>query len=322
MENYDIKRQIKAENKNKLLSDGGLIGFFSVILLLILFQGGVDNPFAVIHQPDSDQQLEKEYKSGTEYVRMENAELEYTGYYKEDKDNQVIYNCYLMELGKKKYFVFVPAGRSGDNKEAPGAVLKNYTFSAKIQKDKELFETVAEDYNMTVAEFCKSSKVSELVFNEARSNRKLMFGIWGLAFFLLSAGIGYIIYFSFRMERIEKNRYVKALSIYGDPMEILNNVNNEINEELLFDSNNIKVTRNWVAGFKAGRVFIVPMEEIGTVEKGEKVKRAYGFVKLGYELYVKIITRHGESMEFFIENEKEEEELLSVLKADAEEEEK
>lgn len=313
MENYDVRKQILTENKNKLLSDFGLIGLFTVILILILFKGSIPNPF-LLSTPNTEIELEDDYKSGKRYIRVENAVLEYTGYYKENKKGTVIYNCYITSIEDMDYFVFVPASRSGDNPEDPENILYNYTFTAKISKDKELFDMVASDYDMTVDEFIKSYGVSDKVLNEARSDRKNIFVIWGFIFLFILGEIGYIVVRFLNMSKIEENRYIEELNRYGEINTVLDDINEDVRTNLKYNSTNVKIGEKWFVGFGLGKIFITTIDEIADTEKLTKAKKAYGFVKLGYyELFLKIRSKDDREFVFTIESDNEAEEIFNIL---------
>ena len=116
MNQYEIRKQIQRENGNKLFSEMGLVLFLIVIILTIIFVGKLPNPFRVVTVNDGNEIIE-EYNNGLDYVKVKNASLEFTGYYKEDSDGNVRYYCYSTLIGDNKFFVFVPVSRTGDNPE-------------------------------------------------------------------------------------------------------------------------------------------------------------------------------------------------------------
>jgi len=168
----------------------------SILLLLIacglLLSGLVINPFRVANIT-KENRIETTYNKGIRYVRFQNQTLDFTGYYKMDKNNEIVYNCYVTRDYKKQYFVFVPVKRSEDEKGVALKTLNNYSFEARIQKDEEILKMVSSDYEMSSNQFMKKYKVSELILDEAGARRTEVLGIWIALFIILLSYCGYSI---------------------------------------------------------------------------------------------------------------------------------
>ncbi|HEX3022010.1 MAG TPA: hypothetical protein VHP81_06435 [Lachnospiraceae bacterium] len=312
MEQYDIRNQIKAENNSKLIGELGLIFFLIVIILCIIFVGKMPNPFKMV-TPSNEKELYEAYDSGLDYIKISNATLEFTGYYKEDAKGNIIYNCYSTNVGKERFFVFVPAKNSGEDAWNPEETLKNYSFKAKMHTDNALFETVANDYDLSVEDFISSNVISKIMLDEARSDQARMYLIWIAFGIILLLCIIYTIISYVHLKSITARKEVRVLKKYGDIDEVLNKINDEIQDKLEFSSLHLKITQNYIAAFCNGKIFISSREDISEVRLKSKIRKAYGIVKLGYEDFIQFIRKNDTIFELEVSNELEAGEILEIL---------
>lgn len=313
MYNFDIKEKIIGENKKKIMGKIVIMIVFLAMTTLFTLSGNLLSPFYVI-KTNSDEELMKEYDKHKKYVSFESLELEFTGYYKTNKAGNVVYNCYATSFDKIKYFVFVPAKRSSLGQEEPEMTLKDYSFVAKIQKDEDLFQVISEDYNIETNQFSEQLGISNLIFNEAKSDRNDMLALWFLFFLILIIGIVYIINLVIHVGDIEKTKAVEALSRYGDISKVIESINQEMQNSKVFDSNYISITHNWFMSFYEGNIVIINIKNIELVEEQSIIKKAYGLIPIGKALFIKLNTRDGQSYKISIETSMESKEIIEVVK--------
>lgn len=313
MNTYDIRKQIQKENKNKLLSEVGMVLFLLVIVFCLIFAGQLSNPFHVLDAKNG-KDLMKEYEAGGDYVKVTNASLEFTGYYKEDKNGKILYNCYATIIGEEKFFVFVPNSRSGEDANKPDELLTNYSFTARMHTDPDLLSIVAEDYEMTTEEWIGTGVISTVVLDEAASDITRMYIIWGAIICVIFLCLVYCIISYNNLKNIYKRKEVKNLAQYGEIDTILDSINKEVNNTLEFDSINMKITKNYLIAFTNGKVYLGKRALISKIEIISKVKKAYGIVKLGYEDFLQIYESDKRVFEVPILNELEAEEVLMIMK--------
>lgn len=309
MNQYDIRKQIQRENRNKLFSEIGLVLFLIVIIVTIIFAGKLPNPLRVLTTGDGKEIVE-EYKKGLDYVKVKNASLEFTGYYKEDKDGNVRYNCYSALLGDEKFFVFVPVSRTGDD---PAELLTDYSFTARLHTDTNLLSAVAEDYDMTLEEWNDTNIISTIVLDEANLDRTRMLVIWGALLCVIALCAIYLVISYLHLKDIYAREEVKYLSRYGDVRQVLDDINKEVNNNLVFDSIPIKITRNYFIAFTNGKILLEKRKQISEVKLVSKVKKAYGLVKLGYENFLQIIEDDVTIFEVPIVSEVEAKEIMNIM---------
>ena len=312
MNTYDIRKQIQKENKNKLISEVGMVLFLFVLVFCLIFVGNLSNPFHVL-EAQNGIDLMKEYEAGVDYVNVTNASLEFTGYYKEDKNGKIIYNCYATIIGDEKFFVFVPTSRSGADPNNPEELLNNYSFTARMHTDPDLLSMVAKDYDMTTEEWIDTGIISTVVLDEAGSELTRMYVIWGAIICVILLCLVYCITSYNNLKNIYKRKEVMNLAQYGEIDTILDCINNEVEKKLEFDSVNMKITKNYLIAFMSGKMYLGKRELISKVEIISKVKKAYGFVKLGYEEFLQIYEGDKTVFEMPIFNEAEATEVISIM---------
>ncbi|WP_167957712.1 hypothetical protein [Anaerosporobacter faecicola] len=312
MNTYEVRKQIQKENKNKLIGEIGMVLFLLVILCCIVFVGRLSNPFHVLDSKNG-KDLVKEYEAGTDYVKVRNATLEFTGYYKEDKNNNILYNCYATVIGEEKFFVFVPAKRSGKDPKDPDKTLSNYSFTARMHKDSELLSVVAKDYELTVEELVETDVISTIVLDEADLDLTRMYIIWIALICVILLCILYCIISYVHLKSIYKRKEILELQKYGPIDEVLDAINEEVANHLVFDSIALKITEQYLLAFRSGKVYIQKCKYITNVLITSKVKKAYGIVKLGYENFLQIYEGEQVVFELPMENEIEAKEILEVM---------
>lgn len=309
---YDIRNQIKRENKLKLIGDFGMILFLLVILCCIIFACKLNNPFYVLKAKEGTD-LEREFKKGTDYVTINNATLEFTGYFKEDKQGKILYNCYATVIGSNRFFVFIPPERSGSNASNPDESITGYSFTARMHKDNNLIKMVAADYNMTVEEWNQTNKISQVVMDEVNTQRVRMFVVWSALICIVIICILYGLITYRNLRDIYIRREVEYLKKYGDIDDVLDDINEEVENDIEFDSIHIKITKNYFLCFLNGKLLIDKKSALSDVKVVSRVKKVYGIVKLGYERYLQVMREGQLVIELPIENAMEEEEILSLM---------
>ena len=310
---YDIRKQIQKENKKKLISEVGMVLFLLVIVFCLIFVGKLYNPFHVLDAKNG-KDLMKEYEAGVDYVKVTNATLEFTGYYKEDKSGKNLYNCYATVIGEEKFFVFVPTSRSGEDVDHPDELLTNYSFTARMHTDPDLLSMVAQDYEMTTQEWIDTGVISTIVLDEADAEITRMYIIWGAIVCVILLCIVYCIISYQNLKNIYKRREVRNLASTGEIDNVLDCINKEVEKELEYDSVNMKITKNYLIAFSNGRIYLGKRELISKVELVSKVKKAYGFIKLGYEDFLQIYEGDKTVFEIPIFNDVEASEILAIMK--------
>ena len=312
MSTYDIRKQIQKENKNKLISEVGMVLFLLVIVFCLVFVGKLSNPFHVL-DAQNGKDLMKEYEAGVDYVKVTNASLEFTGYYKEDKNGKILYNCYATVIGEEKFFVFVPTSRSGEDANQPDELLTNYSFTARMHTDPDLLSMVAQDYEMTTEEWIDTGIISTIVLDEADSDITRMYIIWGAFICVIILCLVYCITSYNNLRNIYKRKEVKNLARDGEIDDVLDSINMEVDKELEYDSVNMKITKNYLIAFTDGKIYLGKRALISKVELISKVKKAYGFVKLGYEDFLQIYEGDKAVFEIPILNNVEATEILAIM---------
>ncbi|WP_310604419.1 hypothetical protein [Anaerosporobacter sp.] len=315
MNTYDIREQIKRENRNKLIGEIGVVLFLLAIIFSIIFIGKLSNPFHVIEGKEG-LNLEKEYDAGASYVKVTDASLEFTGYYKEDKNGKILYNCYATLIGEEQFFVFVPASRSGEDIDSPEELLTNYSFTAHMHTDADLLNIVAEDYKMTTEEWIDTGVISTIVLDEANSDMTRMYIIWVALICVVLLCLAYCIVSYNNLKDIYKRKEVMDLTRYGEVDNILDCINEEVDSSLEFDSINMKITKNYLIAFINGKIYIGKRTSISKVEVVSKVKKVYGIVKLGYEDFLQIYEGDKKVFEIPSFSEVEVVEVLTIMNSD------
>lgn len=292
MHTYDIRNMIKRENKKKLTRDIAMVIILFVVAIVFIIALNLTKVFNVI-SPESDKALENAYNNGAKYITFDKSQLEYTGYYKLNKNEEVIYNCYSLCFDTLKYFVFVPVNKSGSNPKDPTSILTDYSFTAKLQSDAELFQMVSTDYNLSTDDLYETYGISPIIFNEVKSDRSQILAIWVLIFIVFIISGGFVILSFIHIADVTKHKAVMDLSEYGNLENVLNEINEEINEGEYFDSDNIKITENWILGFNHGHITIVNFLDIKNIEQLTKTKKVFEIMSNGYHVFIKINKTDG-----------------------------
>lgn len=193
MHHLDIRNQGQNDKKNRLSIEVAVILLMITTVIFIMLENHhINNPFKVL-KPSINEDLTKRYEEGVRYLKVDSAELVFTGYYREDEKGNIKYNCFKTSFGDMEYFVFVPVKRSGGNPENPSLSLENYSFLGKLEKGNEILDYVAKNYDISVDDFMKEYQVSSIIINEANSDRTQMIVLWCVLFLLICLGMCYII---------------------------------------------------------------------------------------------------------------------------------
>jgi len=312
MKLYDVRIHIKKQNKLRLIGDICVVLFLIAILGCIVYERNIANPFHVRNVTDSSQP-DKAYKDGLDYVHVNQAELEFTGYYKEDKKGNIIYNCYATRIGNRKYFVFVPVSRSGENPEEPAVKLTKYTFTARLHKDGKLIKMVAEDNNMTVTDWSERGEFSSIVLDEANLQRTKWYFIWAIIALIILICIIYGLISFYNLKSIYNRSEIVYLKRYGEIDALFDQINDEVEHNIEFDSIHLKITKSYILCFYSGKIFIDRRDAISKVQIASKIKKVYGIVNLGYERFLQFVREDQVVFELPIENMVEEEEIIKLL---------
>lgn len=310
---YDIRKQIRIENKTKLIGEMCIMIVLVSITALLILNCNLKNPF-IVAKPTSDKMVEEKFKQGIDYVKFDGADLEFTGYYKMNEKNKIIYNCYSIKFDKLKYFVFVPANRSGEDQANPEKNLKNYSFTAKVEIDNDLFDMVARDYGLNKDEFLKAYGVSNIVFDEAKSDRLEMYALCFLFSLIVVVCIIYLVLSLRQVNEITRNKHVRQLSKYGDIDKILDTMNEEIKNGRIFDSGKVKITNHWVIGFFDGNVSIFSKSNVKNLEVKKEIRLAYGVLPAGTALYLIFSLVDQTKHKIHIDSKVHAEEVLEIFK--------
>lgn len=313
MYEYDVRNQIKTENKSKLFGEASIMAIVLAAIICIMYTVRIDNPFG-IDSPKMDKEISDMYEKGDRYISLDSVDLSYTGYYKEDKEGNAIYNCYKLTMDELAYFVFVPLERSGENLENPEVLLSDYSLEGKLRKDEALLEIVSKDYNSDMDTFMKEYHVSSIMIDEARNDRGQVMLVWGLFALLL---LGYIIYIVWSLSRAGNPKNRREIRKLGEKEEldtILDEINKEVSKQKQFDTNRVKITDNWFLAFYDGNIVITSRNKIYSVRGIEKVKKAYGIAKIGFRSFIEIVLENGFTYEIPIEESKDYEEILEIFK--------
>ncbi|SFR62741.1 hypothetical protein [Anaeromicropila populeti] len=169
--------------------------------VLLLISGIVLNPFE-IKTVKSDKQIEKAYYDDISYIKLEQQSLDFSGYYKMDKDGKIVYNCYVAEFDETKFFVFIPNDKSVDESGNAKEELKDYNLIGRLKEDEKLFEMVAEDYQLSAEEVRDKYNISSIIIDEAGAKRQEVGFIWITLFTLLSSYFIYLVVLLFREIKI------------------------------------------------------------------------------------------------------------------------
>lgn len=190
-----MKKTIKSEKKTfhqKRFFE--LIGTFILLMVavILLCSGAVLNPFRV-REIKEEADIVAAYEEHISYVKMTGQNLDFTGYYRMDRNGDITYNCYVTTDYDTKFFVFLPVERTVDENGDTQETITDYDLVGRIKKDEQLIETVAGDYEVTLENFMEECSVSEIVIDEAGAKRKEVLIIWIALFVLLSLYCIYVL---------------------------------------------------------------------------------------------------------------------------------
>ncbi|BCN32822.1 hypothetical protein bsdtb5_41170 [Anaeromicropila herbilytica] len=309
---YDIRKQIRTENRRKLIGEIVIMITLVFITALILLTCNLKNPFVVV-EPSNSKQLDKAYKSGVDYVRFKHVNLEFTGYYKTNESNEIIYNCYALTLDDTKYFVFVPAKDSDGNKESPKSEINNYSFTANMQKDWKLIEKVSKDYDSEKTEFLEEYGVSDIILNEAKSDRMEMYLLWALFMLIVIISLVYLVLSLLQVKLITRDKAVKKLVNYGNIQEILDSINKEVLSEKIYESGKTKLLKNWIISFDLGDIHIIPKQIIQSVTLIKEKRKVYGFFSIGEANFMELTLTDGAKEAVYVKSSLIGEEMKQII---------
>ena len=141
-----------------------------------------------------------------------------------------------------------------------------------------------------------------------------MYIIWGAIVCVILLCLVYCIISYYNLKNIYKRIEVRNLASAGEIDNVLDCINKEVEKELEYDSVNMKITKNYLIAFSNGKIYLGKRELISKVELVSKVKKAYGFVKLGYEEFLQIYEGDKTVFEIPILNDVEAVEILAIMK--------
>ena len=166
---------------------------------------------------------------------------------------------------------------------------------------------------MTLEEWNDTNIISTIVLDEANLDRTRMLVIWGALLCVIALCAIYLVISYLHLKDIYAREEVKYLSRYGDVRQVLDDINKEVNNNLVFDSIPIKITRNYFIAFTNGKILLEKRKQISEVKLVSKVKKAYGLVKLGYENFLQIIEDDVTIFEVPIVSEVEAKEIMNIM---------
>lgn len=311
MYTYDVRKQIRTENKKRLFGDISIVIILISMITIIMLLCDLKNPFIIL-TPSTDRVIEENFINGANYVRFDNSDLEFTGYYKMDQRGNVIYNCYAITIDQMKYFVFVPENRSGSDSENPDSDLTGYSFTAKLEEDDELFQMVASDYDLEADEFREQYGVSNIIFNEAKSGYKETLALWVLFISTIILSVVYVVISLLKVNKLTRSKAVRELSKYGELESVLDDINKEVNTKILYESNIIKITTNWLLVFDTGTIILLPFQDMKSIEKKKKLKMVYGHFPIGLYSCLEIVLKDDSLWRIPIDNSDNKEEIYGI----------
>lgn len=306
MYKYNIRKQIEKENKKKVFSEFIIFIIVLAIQILVMFYANFPNPFKIV-KVNNKSEIEKLYDKGVDFVKFENMTLSFIGYSNLNKDNEIIYNCYSIDLGKKSYLVYISANHSEDK-------IENFSAIARLKENKRLLNQIASDYDIIPEKFLTDYDLSYIILDTVNT-RISMYQIIVIVFELIVAF--FICYFLYRYKKAKDILYcegIKKVSKKYNINKLLDKVEREIKNKKVFDCNTIKITKNWLVYIYNNDIDIIQRKEILSVEKKERLNKIYGFINLGYKNYIKIKLKSGEIYELVTENMTDCEDIFQILK--------
>lgn len=123
------------------------------------------------------------YKRVHPYVRIDHADLAFTGYYSVDSHDQVYAYYFFGQIGKYGYFVEIPPERAGSSISEGIGSLEGYSFTASLSEGHSLIDEVAGLEGISTEEYTDGYDISETVLLERSCDREKVIIYYGIALF-------------------------------------------------------------------------------------------------------------------------------------------
>jgi len=153
------------------------------ILCCLIF---VKNPFW-IHRAGPDQlpDLEEIYSEKTPYIKLEHADLQYTGFYSVHEDEIMSY-CFIVTLGDHSYLTEMSAGTVHSLTSDVAEGLKNVSVFGQMRRDGQMLEKMAASEGTDTETFKEKYQLGSIVIYQYGSGYTQMVVCYILA---LLAGV-------------------------------------------------------------------------------------------------------------------------------------
>lgn len=174
-------------------------------VLIIITAGSIlfyRNPW-LVHRIDASQAtpevLSEIAESTSPYVKIENMELTFTGYYKVNGNGTVCSYCYMGSIGNYYVLTDLPAkdkGALAQDSKLEENILKDYTLTGQLVKKNDITARLAEEENMELDEYKAYYHMADIEIHDYDSDQERMriYQMMGLILAVGAAAAGAILW--------------------------------------------------------------------------------------------------------------------------------
>lgn len=201
-------------------------------------------------------------------IQLTMEEIKYTGYdYYEDGKLKGAY--YYGFLDDSCVFFLIET-------DEPEETLSDYTVKGKMLANNPSLETVLNQFALdtglsydTMAEFSYPLLVSEIDY-------PLVFNV-SIRVLVVIPFLAVLVYIGFWINRLlypEKSGEAKKLLAYGDPVEVMNGLNEQIKSNLVFKTKGCYITEEYMISYNLWKIDVIRIQDIQFISKhiGNPVK--------------------------------------------------
>lgn len=272
----------------KCCTRGLLLPTLFILLMLFLFYlirfHNIFSPATLENAND----ISTYYKQNNRYVEFTFDELYYTNY---DYviGNKIVGYYYYTITDHTSTFVLI----SSDHLETPNEVLTNYSAKAKLTASdsmyKQMIELLAKELNWNAQGLMQSSSpfvINELEYHEYSYLLLLIAMLILTAFSVYLIGINLLF-----IVKPELHPSIRRLKKYGDRIQILENVNQEMYKNVNITSNNTFLTDHFYIDISMLSITIIPLDQILWAYEHTTWKRLL-WIKMRLHYTLNIVAKH------------------------------
>jgi len=162
-----------------------------IIIGIVLCLAFVRNP-VMIKRVDANQSgtldLAEVYSPVNPYIKINHMDVEYSGFYSVDDNDNICSYYYFGSIGKHYYFVEISSDKINTLDKDLTEGLEDFSFTGIIIEDTEILNIAAEREGLTTEEYLETFDICSVSISQVNNDLERVYIYYGLAI-LVAIGI-------------------------------------------------------------------------------------------------------------------------------------